>query len=150
MIDKKKDFKELLQGFRGIYENKVPFNRVLGFKIESLTENDVCIKFEMKDELVGNYVDGVLHGGVISAALDTVGALTASVGILKGRKSFQIDQILKGTIDLRVDYLRPSKGKYFLATGSIMRMGKKVVVIRMELHNDRKSLIAIGTGTYSR
>jgi acyl-coenzyme A thioesterase PaaI-like protein len=85
MIDKKKDFTELLQGFRDIYENQVPFNRILGLKLESLTENDVCIKFKMKDELVGNYVDGVLHGGVISAVLDTVGALTASVGILKGK-----------------------------------------------------------------
>jgi uncharacterized protein (TIGR00369 family) len=150
MIDKKKDYTELLQGFRDIYENQVPFNRILGLKLESLTEKDVCIKFKMKDELVGNYVDGVLHGGVISAALDSVGALTASVGILKGMKSLQIDQIVKGTIDLRVDYLRPGKGKHFLATGSIIRMGKKVVVIRMELHNDRKSLIAIGTGTYSR
>ena len=151
MIDKKKDLKALLQEVHEIYEKKIPFNRTLGLQLDSLSENDVCIKFVMKEELVGNYVDGVLHGGVISAVLDTVGALTASVGILvKGKKRLQIDQILKGTIDLRVDYLRPGNGKYFLATGSIMRMGKKVVVARMELHNDHKSLIAIGTGTYSR
>jgi len=150
MVDEKKDFKELLQGVLEIYENQIPFNRILGLRLDSLSENDACIKFEMKKELVGNYLEGVLQGGVISAVLDTVGALASSVGILKGMKSLQIEQILKGTIDMSVDYLRPGKGNYFLATGSIIRMGKKVVVVKTEPHNDQKSLIAIGTGTYGR
>jgi uncharacterized protein (TIGR00369 family) len=53
-----------------------------------------------------------------------------------------------GTIDLRVDYLRPGKGDSFTATGAVMRMGYKVAVVRTELHNDRDVLIAAGTGTY--
>ena len=103
MIDKKKDFTELLQGFRDIYENQVPFNRMLGLKLESLSENDVCIKFEMKDELIGNFVDGVLHGGVISAVLDTVGALTALAGILTGMKILQIDHDSKNYVYFEVN-----------------------------------------------
>ena len=55
---------------------------------------------------------------------------------------------ITGTIDLRVDYLRPGLGKHFAATGSILRTGKKVSVTRMELHNDKGILIAVGTGTY--
>ena len=54
-----------------------------------------------------------------------------------------------GTIDLRVDYLRPGRGKYFIAQGSVLRTGKKIAVTRMELHNDEKVLIAVGTGTYA-
>ena len=53
-----------------------------------------------------------------------------------------------GTIDLRVDYLRPGRGKFFRATSSIMRAGNRVAVTRMELHNDKDLLIAVGTGTY--
>ena len=53
-----------------------------------------------------------------------------------------------GTIDLRVDYLRPGLGKYFIATGSTLRAGNKLSVIRMELHNDEELLIAVGTGSY--
>ena len=52
------------------------------------------------------------------------------------------------TIDLRIDYLRPGKGKIFTASGSILRTGKKVGVSRMELHNEKQDLIAVGTGTY--
>ena len=94
-----------------------------------------------------------MHGGVISAALDTAGGLIAAIGIMKRADGLHDEQIMKrtlkmGTIDLRVDYLRPGQGKYFLATGSIMRMGKKIAVSRMKLHNDKGLLIAVGTGTY--
>ena len=52
------------------------------------------------------------------------------------------------TIDLRIDYLRPGRGKAFIADGKILRIGNKVAVTRMELHNDEGKLIAVGTGTY--
>jgi acyl-coenzyme A thioesterase PaaI-like protein len=47
-----------------------------------------------------------------------------------------------------VDYLRPGKGTEFLATGVVMRAGRKVAVTRMEMHSDAGVLIAVGTGTY--
>jgi uncharacterized protein (TIGR00369 family) len=53
-----------------------------------------------------------------------------------------------GTIDLRVDYLRPGLGESFDASGTVIRTGKRVVVTRMEMHDDRDRLIAVGTGTY--
>jgi uncharacterized protein (TIGR00369 family) len=54
-----------------------------------------------------------------------------------------------GTIDLRVDYLRPGIGNHFIATGYVLRTGKKVAVARMEMHNDERQLIAVGTGAYT-
>jgi uncharacterized protein (TIGR00369 family) len=53
-----------------------------------------------------------------------------------------------GTIDMRVDYLLPGRGKHFEATASLLRVGKKVFVARMELRNENDELIAAGTGTY--
>jgi uncharacterized protein (TIGR00369 family) len=53
-----------------------------------------------------------------------------------------------GTIDLRVDYLRPGRGAWFKANGRIMRAGRKLAVARMEMHNHDDLLIAVGTGTY--
>ncbi len=53
-----------------------------------------------------------------------------------------------GTIDLRIDYLRPGTGAEFIATGYVQRTGNKVAVTRMELHDDRRRLVATGTGAY--
>lgn len=153
MSDKKIDLDDRLQILCKMYEQKIPFNKVLGLKIESLNIEDVRVKFEMKETFVGNYVHGILHGGVISAVLDTTGGLTASLGVLQNMKRRTAEEIGKslakiGTIDLRIDYLRPGKGKYFIATGSIMRTGRRVSVTRMELYNDQDVLITVGTGTY--
>jgi len=50
---------------------------------------------------------------------------------------------------MRVDFLRPGLGVEFVATGTVLRVGRKVAVTRMELHNDEDSLIAVATGAYS-
>ncbi|MFH2219721.1 MAG: thioesterase family protein [Pseudomonadota bacterium] len=144
---------ELLPILHDMYNKKIPFNKLLGLRIESLEIENIRVAFDMKEELVGNYVHGILHGGVISAVLDTTGGLIASLGVLQKMEGQPVKEVGKrlsriGTIDLRVDYLRPGSGKQFVATGSIMRAGRKVTVTRMELHNDQDLLIAVGTGTY--
>ena len=53
-----------------------------------------------------------------------------------------------GTIDLRVDYLRPGRGEYFIACASRIRAGNKVSVARVDLHSDSGIHIATTTATY--
>ncbi len=153
MTDKKLDFDWLSRELCKMYEEKIPFNTVLGLKIESINTESVSTKFQMRKKLVGNFMQKILHGGVISSVLDATGGLMASISLLQKALNQPMEQIEKnltrlGTIDLRVDYLRPGQGSYFISTASIMRAGKKVSVTRMEMHNDQGLLIAVGTGTY--
>ncbi|HBD28088.1 MAG TPA: thioesterase family protein [Deltaproteobacteria bacterium] len=144
---------KLLQLLKEITEEKIPFNKLIGMKIETLDLDKIGIRFEMRPELVGNFTRGNLHGGVISSVLDVTGGMVAWTGIMKKMEGQSFDKISErfnkiGTIDIRVDYLRPGLGDYFIATGSTLRTGNKVSVTRMELHNDKGILIAVGTGTY--
>ena len=144
---------KLLQLLKEITEEKIPFNKLIGMKIETLDLDKIGIRFEMSPELVGNFTRGNLHGGVISSVLDVTGGMVAWIGIMKKMEGQSFDEISErfnkiGTIDIRVDYLRPGLGEYFVATGSTLRTGNKVSVTRMELHNDKGILIAVGTGTY--
>jgi len=144
---------KLLQLLKEITEEKIPFNKLIGMKIETLDLDKIGIRFKMRPELVGNFTRGNLHGGVISSVLDVTGGMVAWTGIMKKMEGQSFDEISErfnkiGTIDIRVDYLRPGLGEYFIATGSILRTGNKVSVTRMELHNDKGILIAVGTGTY--
>ncbi len=134
-------------------EEKIPFNKVLGITVKSFENNSFCLEIKNRAELVGNYVHGILHGGVISATLDVVGGFTAFLSVISQMESTCIEEKMAkfsrvGTIDIRVDYLRPGRGKYFLATGYLLRTGNKVSVTRMEFHNDENTLIAVGTGSY--
>ena len=144
---------KLLQLLKEITEEKIPFNKLIGMKIETLDLDKIGIRIEMSPELVGNFTRGNLHGGVISSVLDVTGGMVAWIGIMKKMEGQSFDEISErfnkiGTIDIRVDYLRPGLGEYFIATGSTLRTGNKVSVSRMELHNDKGILIAVGTGTY--
>jgi len=144
---------KLLQLLKKITEEKIPFNKLIGMKIETLDLDKIGIRFEMRPELVGNFTRGNLHGGVISSILDVTGGMVAWTGIMKKMEGQSFNEISErfnkiGTIDIRVDYLRPGLGEYFIATGSTLRTGNKVSVTRMELHNDKGILIAVGTGTY--
>lgn len=138
---------------RKMFEERIPFNRLLGLEILSLEPDKPVLKIENRKELVGNYTRGILHGGVISATLDTAGGLAAYLGVLqRDREESPEDRRKKlsrlGTIDLRIDYLRSGRGERFLASAHILRTGNRVAVTRMELHNDEGVLIAVGTGTY--
>jgi len=144
---------KLLQLLKEITEEKIPFNKLIGMKIETLDLDKIGIRFKMRPELVGNFTRGNLHGGVISSVLDVTGGMVAWTGIMKKMEGQSFDEISErfnkiGTIDIRVDYLRPGLSEYFIATGSTLSTGNKVSVTRMELHNDKGILIAVGTGTY--
>ena len=153
MHAKKKSLTEILKKLADVHENKLPFNKVLGLRIKSMAPGGVRVVFDMKPKLVGYNVHGALNSGVISSALDATGSIVACIGIVVKLQKRPTEEILSeiwkvGTIDLRVDYLRPGLGECFYATGKVMRSARKVTVIRMELHNDSEKKIAVGTGTY--
>ena len=144
---------ELLAMVHDVFANRIPFNKVLGLDVVSLHDDRPVLRFAMREELVGNFLRGILHGGVTSAVLDVTGGVVAFLGLQRKLAHEPLEARLArfervGTIDLRIDYLRPGKGKWFEATGYSLRSGNKVSVARMELHNDEGELIAVGTGAY--
>jgi uncharacterized protein (TIGR00369 family) len=148
------DDKQRLEELRDLFhdmEELIPFNRYLGLNAESIDHDGAVMHLDMRDELIGNFQHGVLHGGVISATLDVVGGMAAmATAVLRERSVEESIQKLRptSTIDLRVDYLRPGAGKRFTARGYTLRAGSRVAVTRMELHNEKTDLLAVGTGTY--
>ena len=153
-MPQRKSEERLLASIHEIFSHKIPFNRVLGLEVVALADEAPIIRFPMRPELVGNFLRGNLHGGVISSVIDVTGGLTAFLGLQRKLKDVSIEERLQrfariGTIDMRVDYLRPGLGAWFEARGFLLRTGNKVAVKRMELHNDTSELIAIGTGAYT-
>ena len=135
------------------FMKQIPFNNHIGLEVHEFTAEKAVFKVQMRDELVGNWLQGILHGGVIASALDVAGGTAALVGAYARQGDIPKEERAKnlsklGTIDMRVDYLRPGKGKEFFASATILRIGSKVAVTRMEFKNETDDLIAVGTGTY--
>ena len=132
---------------------RIPFNRLLGIELDELSAEQVTMHLPMKPELIGNFVHGILHGGVISTLLDVCGGAMALIGAFDKHQHLSSQERMTrlsklGTIDLRVDYLRPGRGQRFTATAVLLRSGNKVAVVRSELHSEDGTLVAVGTGTY--
>jgi uncharacterized protein (TIGR00369 family) len=134
---------------RRMFEHSVAFNQVLGLKVHSVDPAGPQLRFDMRPELIGNPRRQILHGGVISAVLDVAAgfAIHLAVAGSKGEASESHFPSI-GTIDLRVDYLRPGRGNYFIATGRVVRLGNRVAVAHMDLVNDSGELIATGGAAY--
>ena len=144
---------EILKRVADVFDKHVPFHNLLGLEIKRYDINGVEVVVNMKPELIGNIHQQILHGGVTATILDVVGGLTAFAGLVASGEDWTIEELQQrlqtlGTIDMRVDYLRPGRGVTFTGTGSVIRAGNRVSVCRMELHNEQGTHIAFGTGTY--
>ncbi len=136
-----------------LFQRRIPFNQTLGLEIESVRAPEPRIHLAMRPELVGHYLYGRLHGGAISATLDAMGSLALMVAIGEKHADESTEQILlrfakMGTIDLRVDYLRPGVGKSFIASAEVTRLGGRIGSTQMRLVNDEGSLIATAAAAY--
>ena len=123
------------------------------FKVESLDPLEPKISFAMRKDLIGHFLHGRLHGGVIATVLDTVGGLAATVAIAEKFNSETTEQVGHrfgriGTIDLRTDYLSQGIGKKFTATGRVTRLGGRIASVQMTLENETGQLIATGCASY--
>jgi len=144
---------EFVQGLRYLFEELVVFNKYLGLEITSITPERVSGRIAMRPELVGHYGYHRAHGGVVSAGLDSMGGLAvlAAIGArhMHETPAQRLTRFAKlGTIDLRVDYLRPAIGDYFDLHAQVMRLGSRVASTRMEFCAADGKLLSTGAAAY--
>jgi len=145
---------EFVAGLTRIFDEMIPFNRVLGLKITSLrSSGGVTGRIDMRPELIGHFISNRLHGGVISAGLDAMAgvAVMAAIGArhMQEAPAQRLHRFGKlGTIDLRIDYLRPAVGDHFELRAAVLRLGSRVATTRMEFVGADGTLLASGAAAY--
>ena len=144
---------EFIAGLTRIFEEAIVFNTVLGLKIASITPQRVTAHIAMRTDLVGHFSHNRIHGGVISAGLDAMGGLAVMAAIGARHMDETPTQRLHrfgklGTIDLRVDYLRPGIGERFELRAEVMRLGSRVASTRMEFLGADGKLLSTGAAAY--
>ena len=144
---------EFTQGLKELCEEKIVFNKTLGLKITSFAQGRVIATMAMRPELIGHFAHNRIHGGAISAGLDAMGGLAVMVAIgarhMDEPPAQRLLRFLKlGTIDLRVDYLRPGIGEVFELRAEVMRLGSRVASTRMEFLGADGKLLSTGAAAY--
>lgn len=144
---------EFITGLKSIFEEKIVFNQLLGLKITSVKADRVTARIDMRHALVGHYAYNRVHGGVISAGLDAMGGLAVMAAIGARHMDEAPQQRLHrfgklGTIDLRVDYLRPAVSDYFELRAEVLRLGSRVASTRMEFLGSDGKLFSTAAAAY--
>lgn len=144
---------EFLEGLRDIYEEKIVFNRTLGIRLVSVDSKEAVARIAMRPELVGHFGYNRIHGGVISAGLDAIGSLAVMAQLCAKHMNECVSARLQrfsklGTIDLRIDYLRPGIGDIFEMRAQALRVGSRVGTAQMQFLGSDGTLLAAGMAAY--
>ena len=117
----------LLEAFKA-----VPFAHLLGIELGEMKRGAATLHLMMRDDLRQN--NGVIHGGVVASLVDTAAAF-AILTLLKPSETTT-------TIDLTVHYLRPLLQGRVTAKAHVVRAGRRVLVISIDVFNEDTSLAA--------
>jgi uncharacterized protein (TIGR00369 family) len=136
----------LAETFRQVIEDLIPFNHHLGLKLGRLDRagHQVELLLDLRPEHIGNAVRRMPHGGLLAALVDAASGAAAALTLSDMAQAPSV-----ATVDMRVDFLRPARGKRLSAVGSVMRSGRAVVVVRTDVFDEDGSLVVLGTSTFT-
>lgn len=121
----------------------IPHSRALGMKLTELADGVAVIELPYSKDLVGDPETGVIHGGAVSALMDTCcGAAVISHPANPGGTA---------TIDLRIDYMRPAtSGQNVTARAECYHVTRSVAFVRATaMDDDTTRPVAAASGAFT-
>lgn len=121
----------------------LPHCDAMGMQLEAIGDGKATIGMPYDERFVGDPDTGVLHGGAISAVVDTCcGAAVMSHPAVQGATA---------TIDLRIEYLRSATPKAdIVTTAECYHVTRSVAFVRASAHDGDpgKPPVATASGTF--
>lgn len=118
-----------------------PFHRQLGIMLEDFDAamGRLTLSLTAREAFSRDDTRVELHGGIIATLIDIAGDYAVVLKVGQGVP----------TISLHVDYLRFARGTKAFATATLIKCGRSIAVVDIEVADETGALIAVGRGTYS-
>lgn len=115
-----------------------PYVAALGVRVEAIEPDAVRVRIPYAD--ANSNPGGVLHGGVAASTIGIAGSLLGTAGAGDGAEA--------RTLDLSVLYLSAAIREDIVAEGRVLRRGKELAYVDVEVRNDAGKAIAKGLVTH--
>jgi uncharacterized protein (TIGR00369 family) len=121
----------------------IPHSRALGMKLTGIGDGEATIEMPYSEKLIGDPETGVIHGGAVSALMDTCSG-AAVMSHPDGPKA-------TATIDLRIDYMRAATpGQTIRTRAYCYHVTRAVAFVRAEaVDDDPDRPVATATGAFT-
>ena len=121
--------------------NSDPFNKYLGLTLEETAQNFARVKLKIGTNTPSG-INNSVHGGVLATMID-MAAVTAVFA------SMRENDIPGGTADLQISYLRQAHGDWLEAKANVLKKGRQLATIQVEIMNNEGTLCASGRVLYA-
>lgn len=122
----------------------LPHCKALNMSMDLLEPSQAIMSMPYDKRLIGDPETGVIHGGAVSALMDTCGG--ASVFMHPENAGPSV------TLDLRIDYMRPAKpGERIVAQAHCFHVTRTVAFVRVTAWagENKAESVATATGAFS-
>lgn len=121
----------------------LPHSKALGMRVVKFDTAKAVLTMPYDSRFVGDPATGVIHGGAVSALLDT----TSGAAVL----CHPLAPMATATLDLRIDYYRAATpGQSITAHAECYHVTRSVAFVRVTAYDEDESRpVAGGTGAFT-
>ncbi len=118
-----------------------PFHRMLGITLDEQRAGFGRIKLQRTDDTPAG-IGGSVHGGVLASMVD-IAMLVAVFADLRE------DEVPAGTAELGITYLRPAMADEVFASARVIKRGRQLAMVEVEITEADGRLCAKGRVLYA-